>query len=83
MKTHNNADRAHAAELALVAFAGYMESRKLEELANSRQSNGEWLTDILTDLRHWARVAGVDFDDATRLSGDHFQCELDEEGGAE
>ena len=88
MKTHNNADRAHAAELALVAFAGYMESRKLEELADSRQSNNEWLTDILTDLRHWARVEGLDFDNAVQLSEGHFQCELDEcasdeEGGAE
>jgi len=73
-----NTDRAHTAEAALIAYASRSESRKLEELADSRQSNGEWLVDLLTDLRHWARAEGLDFDNAVQLSEGHFQCELDE-----
>jgi hypothetical protein len=81
---HTNSDRAHAAEAVLIAYASSMESRRLEALEDSRQSNDEWLIDLLTDLRHWARGAGLDFDEYVRLSADHCQCEVDdEEGGAE
>jgi len=78
-----NADRARDAERALVTYAGLKEMRKLEELEDSRQENSEWLVDLLSDLRHWARDKGLDFDDAVRLSESHFQCEVDEENMAE
>ena len=48
-----------------------------------RQSSEEWLIDILSDLRHWARGANLDFDNAVHLSEGHFQCELDEEADEE
>ena len=78
-----NTDRASAAEAALVAYASHMESRKLEELADSRQSSEEWIIDLLSDLRHWARGENLNFDDAVRISENHFQCELDEEADEE
>ena len=37
------------------------------------------LTDLLTDLRHWASQGGCDFDRSVELSLTHFNCELDEE----
>ena len=78
-----NADRARDAERALVTYASAQEMRKLEALDDSYQENDEWLVDFLTDLRHWARDKGLDFDDAARLSESHFQCEVDEENMAE
>ena len=80
---HTNSDRSHSAERALIAYASHSESRKLEELEDSRQANDEWLLDLLTDLRHWAKDKGLNFDAAVETSEMHFNHEVDEEGGAE
>ena len=74
-----NADRVRDAEKALIAYARVKGMRHLEVLEDSYQENSEWLVDLLTDLRHWARNYNLDFDDAVRLSEGHFQCEVDEE----
>ncbi len=42
----------------------------------------DWLTDLLTDLRHLARERHLDFAQSERLSEGHFQTEVGEEGGA-
>jgi len=78
-----NFGNASHAEVAVLAYASHMESRRLTELGDSYHANDEWLLDLLTDLRHWAREHEVNFDDAVRVSEFHFQSELDEEGGAE
>ncbi len=74
-----NCDRASDAEAALVAFACVKEARKIEQLDDSYQERREWLTDLLTDLRHWAREHGLDFSDVAQLSEIHFESEVDEE----
>jgi len=33
------------------------------------------LVDLLADLRHWAKVRGVEFDNATRIAENHFKVE--------
>jgi hypothetical protein len=43
------------------------------------------LVDLLADLRHWAREAGVNYVNADRIAADHFKAEVaeeTEEGGA-
>lgn len=37
------------------------------------------LSDVLTDLRHWADIAGVDWDDAVSRAERHFTAETDDE----
>jgi hypothetical protein len=43
------------------------------------QSLEEWLTDLLTDLRHWTREEGIDFERVDAMARSHFECETDEE----
>ena len=74
-----NSERARDAEKALVVYAGVKEARRIEELSDSHQENGEWLIDLVTDLRHWSREKGLDFADAVRLSEGHFESEVDDE----
>ena len=76
-----NLERARDADKALVAYVCVKESMKIECLEDSRsgQDLQEWLTDLLSDLRHWARVNDVDYDKSVDLSRTHFNAELDEE----
>jgi hypothetical protein len=76
-----NLERARDADAALVAFVCAKENMKIECLEDSRsgQDLQEWLTDLLSDLRHWARVNDVDYDKSVDLSRTHFNAELDEE----
>ncbi len=76
-----NLDRARDANKALVAYACVKEARQLEFLEDARSGLDlqEWLTDLLSDLRHWARCEEVDFDKSVDLSRKHFNDEFDEE----
>jgi hypothetical protein len=38
--------------------------------------HGEFLIDVLTNLRHWAKAMGVDFDEAVERSEGHFVAEI-------
>lgn len=35
------------------------------------------LTDLLADLRHWARREGIDYDAADSSAADHFAAEVE------
>ena len=76
-----NLERARDADKALVAYVRVKECMKIECLEDSRsgQDLREWLTDLLSDLRHWARINDVDFDKSADLSRAHFNAEFDEE----
>jgi len=67
----DNESRALAADVALVAYTGDDEVRQGEEKRST-------LTDLLTDLRHWARLNGVDFDTANNSAEIHFNVEVEE-----
>ena len=59
-----NLERARDADKAMVAYVCVKECRKIESLADARSGLDlqEWLTDLLSDFRHWARVNDVDFE---------------------
>jgi hypothetical protein len=78
-----NHGRASDAEKAVLAFARTQEHRPPESLDDSCQDREEWLLDLLSDLRHWAREKGLEFDEAVRVSEMHFEAEVDEEAARE
>lgn len=65
-----NAERAHS---AWTAVQHYVNAEGLHD-----QSFDENLTDLLTDLRHYADEYGMDFDDAVRSSANHHYHEIAE-----
>jgi hypothetical protein len=69
MPKHNcNHERAGAASSALDA---YLRAKDIEGLV----SFDEALIDLLTDLRHFSVLRGLDFDSAVRISEFHFEEE--------
>jgi hypothetical protein len=79
---HNdNEHRAECAETAVRAYAAVKEHNATDCCDFSSEDAQERLTDMLADLRHWARAGGLDFADAVRTSEMHFEAEVDEEGG--
>jgi hypothetical protein len=66
-----NQQRTDAASLALAA---YMQAKGLDEDA-SLQSLSETLTDLITDLRHYAAAEEIDFGAAVRISEYHYDEE--------
>ncbi|MDX1967103.1 MAG: hypothetical protein SFV23_08035 [Planctomycetaceae bacterium] len=69
--TPDNQARAAAGSLALEA---YQHAKGLTE-SPSLQSPQETLTDLLSDLRHFADAVGIDFDAADRMAQDHYEFE--------
>ena len=74
-----NADRAADAEKAILAFACVKEGDTHEALDQTQQTPEEWLIDILTDLRHWARVNNLDFAKTVDITARHFEGEVADE----
>ncbi|MDF2457704.1 MAG: hypothetical protein K0S79_120 [Nitrospira sp.] len=64
MITKNNKRRIKKAKVALAEY-----------IAQDPMSESCCLTDLLTDLRHWAEHEDVNFADCLRLSEEHFQEE--------
>ena len=69
--TPENQARAAAASQALKAYQ-IAKNGTVDPLS---QSMKEDLIDLLSDLRHFADAAGIDFDAADRLAIDHYECE--------
>jgi len=69
--TPDNHARAVAGSLA---FEAYQHAKGLAGDASS-QSPQETLIDLLSDLRHFAEMAGIDFDTANRVAQDHYEFE--------
>ena len=74
-----NADRAADAEKAILAFACVKEGDTHESLDQTQQTPEEWLIDILTDLRHWARANNLDFAKTVDITARHFEGEVADE----
>jgi len=70
-----NQERANCARLAVDAFA-----LALEQCGRGGgDGNGDQttLSDLLTDLRHWADLSGLDWDRADRLASMNYEAEAD------
>ena len=68
--TPTNQDRTDA---AAVAFEAYSDVKGLTDSAE--QSAAETLTDLLSDLRHFAAATQLDFEAAVRMSEFHYEEE--------
>ncbi len=66
-----NQQRTDAASMALAA---YMQAKGLDG-DPCPQSLSETMTDLLTDLRHFAATEEIDFDAAVRMSEYHYDEE--------
>jgi hypothetical protein len=66
MPVWDNAARAASIDKALeAAFPG----------VQAHASDEERLTDLLTNLRHWAQAKDIDFEKASQTSNVHFDLE--------
>jgi hypothetical protein len=74
-----NSQRAACGEAAVKAYASVKEHNTTDYFDFASESPQERLTDLLVDLRHWARSNNLEFADADRIADSHFECELDEE----
>jgi len=78
-----NHERADCAEAAIKAYAAVKENNTTDMWDFSSQGPQERLTDLLSDLRHWACQQGLDFEQSLTSSESHFQCEVGEEDEVE
>lgn len=69
--TPENQARAAAGSQAVEAY----QNAKRGTEGGLTQSAEEVLTDLLSDLRHFADATGIDFDAADRLARDHYEVE--------
>ncbi len=69
--TDDNLRRIARASVALKAYT----DREVRNFVSLREDD---LVDLLTDLRHWAHTAGVDFDQNLATSARHFEAEIKE-----
>jgi hypothetical protein len=69
--TPDNQARAAAASQAVEAY----QNAKQGTLGWLPRSAEEILTDLLSDLRHFADATGIDFDTANRIAQDHYEFE--------
>jgi hypothetical protein len=65
----NNRQRTEAAAVALETYAD------AKGIGPSLQTTSETLTDLLSDLRHFAAAAGIDFEAAVRMSEFNYEAE--------
>lgn len=64
----------------IAAMDALIKSRMLQVCGKDFELERDcWLTDILTDLKHWAHANAQDFDDALRIACDHFNEEHNED----
>ncbi|MCE5280318.1 MAG: hypothetical protein ABFD92_07750 [Planctomycetaceae bacterium] len=78
-----NQDRASCAQAAVEAYAGLKVNNTTDMWDFESESQQERLTDLLSDLRHWACQNELNFDESVRISESHFNCEVDEEAEVE
>ena len=69
--TPENQARAAAGSQAVEAY----QKAKQKTKGWLPQSAEEILTDLLSDLRHFADATGIDFDTADRIALDHYEVE--------
>lgn len=71
--SERNAGRAARAGRVI---AGYGRAREDVAVGRDVAAQREGLVDLLTDLRHWCRYAGVDFGAAGRMADIHHTAEV-------
>lgn len=71
--TMNNKERMNA---ACRAIGSYMATKWITDLDANKQ---EVLTDLLTDLRHYAGQVGIDWDKTDGMAKKHYEAEAKEE----
>ena len=75
----DNDHRRQSAEAALQAYWEITSGSDVPGVDGTPSEQASLLTDILTDLRHWARCEDVDFEKCCITSEVSFNVELDEE----
>lgn len=76
---NRNRQRVACAEVAVQAYAAVKEPASTDYFDFSSEPPQDRLADLLTDLRHWARLNALDFDGTDRVGEMHFMAEVDEE----
>lgn len=66
-----NEERAHRAELAMQYYGDIS--------GNDGEPERDNLTDLLTDIRHYAGTSGLDFDESARMAQIHYEAEIEED----
>ena len=69
-------------EAAMKAYSAVKERNDTDMYDFSSEPPEDRLTDLLADLRHWARAEGIDFERSDALARSHFETEVDEETDA-
>ena len=77
--TTDNIQRAGCAEVGVRAYCTVKLHNTTDLFDFSSEDAQERLADLLTDLRHWAGQNALDFGEADRIAGMHFEAEVDEE----
>lgn len=75
----NTEHRRENAEAALQAYWEITSGSDVPGVDGTPSEQASLLTDILTDLRHWARCEEVDFEKCLTTSEVNFNVELEEE----
>ena len=81
--TTDNIQRAGCAEVGVRAYCTVKQHNTTDLFDFSSEDAQERLMDFLTDLRHWAGQNALDFGEADRMAGLHFEAEIAEEGTKE
>jgi hypothetical protein len=63
-------------DLALECVTDYSAGFVRNVRSGDTDTAAEFLTDVLSDLRHACRLAGIDFDRGIRLSLEHHNAEM-------
>ncbi|MBI5725039.1 MAG: hypothetical protein HZA50_13845 [Planctomycetes bacterium] len=78
-----NSERAKCASEAVKAYAMAKINNGTDIWDFESEHPQEAMVDLLTDLRHWAYRAGLDFESADSIGRDHFDWELHDEKAGE
>ena len=73
--TPTNSDRANTAANVMQVYAQWKDGETVSLVIGDTDA---LVTDLLTDLRHFCAVYGVDFDSSVRMSENHFEAEVEE-----
>lgn len=74
MKTNQNA----ITQIMDGLFREYVNESAQQGLVYTEESQQVILCDLLTDIRHYCRQQGLDFELALRLSEMHFEAEIED-----
>ena len=77
--TTDNIQRGSCAQVGVRAYCTVKQHNTTDLYDVSSEDAQERLKDFLTDLRHWAGQNDLDFGEADRMAGLHFEAEVGEE----